>query len=363
MKKICAVFALLLLFIITCIPVHADTGSVRVIDVKGNDITADNHEEGDSDDKPRPSDDDDGESAKTEEVSEEDESKIFKALRTVGTGAIEDFVYKIIDQLMEGSVSIFETEVDENTENETLSYTINTKHIDPYAPSFVREVQLPTGGFYIVGIFFTILGSGLIRLIYEKYPVQFSEFREALTGEEKPYNNESIVFASVIAMVLWIAYLLLVYLITGFRNLVIDTASSTSVILPDTYATNLPTFMLTAIASYSSAFQSATGEYGIYTFTAILFLAGIVSEILLLLGASGAFWKFNIIYWGLFTICCFIDIYIVCAISVGASLYIMEGNPIYMTVGLTVSVAGIIILCVLLLAYAVWKGRKIISGV
>lgn len=362
MKKICAVFALLLLFVLFCVPVHADgTGSVKVIDKDGNDITDDNHEDGDSIDNAQPSDDN-PEEGKTEEVTNEDESSTLKALRDVGSGAIEDFVYKFVDQLMEGSVTIFEAEA-ETDESENLSYTINTKHIDPDAPSFVRKVQLPTGGFYIVGIFFTILGSALMRLIYEKFPVQFSEFRESFTGEEKPYNNDSIMFASGIAMVLWISYILLVKLIVGFRNLVVDTAGSTGVTLPDTYATCLPTFMLTGIASYSSAFQSATGEYGIYTFNALLFVAGIISEALLILGASKTFWKFNIVYWGVFTVCCFVDIFIVSAISIGASLYILEGNPIYMTVGLVVSCVGILFMCLLIVAYAIWRGRKMIVGV
>ena len=35
-----------------------------------------------------------------------------------------------------------------------------------------------------------------MRLIYEKFPVQFSKFRMSLTGEEKPYNNDMIVTAS-----------------------------------------------------------------------------------------------------------------------------------------------------------------------
>jgi hypothetical protein len=184
----------------------------------------------------------------------------------------------------------------------------------------------------------------------------------SLTGEEKPYNNDMIVTASCMAMVIWIAYIILVESIVGFRNLVVSTASSTGIILPETYATNLPTFMLTGIASYSSAFQSATGEYGIYTFTALMFVAGIISEFLLIMGASGAFWKFNIIYWGVFTIFCFIDIFIVSAISVGVSLYIGSGNPIFVTVGLVISCLGIIFLLIYVAVYAYRKGRKISIG-
>jgi hypothetical protein len=362
MKIVYAAFALLFL-LHSCFIVSAETGNVRVLNQAGEDITAQNFNESGNNEVTNISEDVKAEEVKKEPVKE-DEDGILKSLRATFKGALDDFTNGVINQFMEGSVNIFEAEAETNTtgENETLSYKINSKPIDPYEPSFVRKVQLPTGGFYIVGIFFSILGSCLIRLIYEKYPVQFSEFRVALTGEEKPYSNDTILTASVIAMVLWIAYILLVELIVGFRNLVISTASSTGIILPETYADSLPTFALTGIASYSSAFQSATGEYGIYTFTALMFVAGMVSEALLILGASEAFWKFNIIYWGVFTVFCFIDIIIVSAVSAGVSLYIMDGNPIYVTVGLVVSCVGIILLMIMIIVYAIKKGRKISIG-
>jgi hypothetical protein len=200
MKKICVAFTLLLLLLLS-IPASAE---IRVLDKDGNDVTKDNFEKGDS---KKDSNVIEEEEVKAEEVikepAKEDEEGLLKSLRATFKGALDDFTYGILNQLMEGSVNIFEAEAEttETGETETLSYSINAKQIDPYEPGFVRKVQLPTGGFYIVGIFFTILGSGLMRLIYEKYPVQFSEFRMSLTGEEKPYNNDMIVTASCLALV------------------------------------------------------------------------------------------------------------------------------------------------------------------
>lgn len=362
MKKICVALTLLLL-LSSCFIASAKTGNVKVLNSDGEDITASNFKEGDDKEENENIEDVEAEEV-IKEQTKEDEDGLLKSLRATFKGALDDFAYGFINQFMEGSVNIFETEAEtsETGETETLSYSINPKQIDPYEPGFVRKVQLPTGGFYIVGIFFTILGSGLMRLIYEKYPVQFSEFRMSLTGEEKPYNNDMIVTASCLAMTIWIVYILLVKSIAGFRNLVVSTASSTGIVLPDTYATNLPTFMLTGITSYSSAFQSATGEYGIYTFNTLMFVAGLISLAFLILGASGAFWKFNIVYWGIFTICCFIDIFIVCAVSVGVSLYMDYGNPIFVTVGLVISCLGVIFLLIYVAVYAYRKGRKISIG-
>lgn len=58
-----------------------------------------------------------------------------------------------------------------------------------------------------------------------------------------------------------------------------------------------------------------------------------------------------------------IDIINTCAVSVGVSLYLSTENPIFVTVGLVVAVVGILILLLLLVVYAVQKGRKIAIGV
>jgi len=354
MKHISAVFALLLLLSLP-IAVSAD---VRVLDANGSDVTKDNFKDGDTNESSLAMEE-------TLTTTEEDEGGALKAIQTAFEDALSGFTYTILDQLVGDSVSMLDADVESNeSSNErTMSFSINTKSIDPYEPTFVRETQLPTGGFYLIGVFFTIIGSCLLQLVYEKYPVQFNDFRLALTGEEKPYTNDTIVTASVIAIVLWICYIILVYSIVGFRNLVVAYTSPTGVIIPDVYAASIPTFFLTGVSSYSSAFETAVGEYGIYTFTALIFVAGIISEVILILGASGLFWKFNIIFWGTFSLFNLIDIINTCAVSVGVSLYLSTGKSIYVTVGLVVAVIGVLILLIMIVVYAVWKGRKIATGV
>lgn len=355
MKTISALFALLLLLLLPL----AASADVKVIDANGTDITKDNFEAG------KDNNSEDITENQTTTENKEDEGGALKAIQTAFENALHGFTYTILDQLVGDSVSILNTDVESNEDGteRSISFSINAKTIDPYEPDFVRKTQLPTGGFYIIGVFFTILGSYLMRLIYEKYPVQFNEFRFMLTGEEKPYNNDTIVTASVIAIVLWICYFLLVHFIVGFRNLVVAYTSPTGVTIPDVYAATIPTYLLTGISSYSSAFESAVGEYGIYTFTALIFVAGIISEAILILGASGLFWKFNIIYWGIFSLFNFIDIINTCAVSAGVSLYISTGNAIFVTVGLVVAVFSILILIAVVVIYAVWKSRKISIGV
>jgi len=357
MNKISAVFALLLLLLF---PVAA-SAEVRVISANGTDITKDNFEGSDSNFSEASHE---TQINNTGEKEGNDEGAL-KAIQTAFENALNGFTYTIIDQLVGDSASILSVDAESNasSDDRTLSFSINPTQIDPYEPDFVRKVQLPTGGLYLIGVFFTILGSYLMRLIYEKYPVQFSEFRIMLTGEEKPYNNDTIFTASVIAMVLWICYILLVYFIVGFRNLTVAYTSPTGIIIPDVYAATIPTYLLTGIFSYSSAFESAIGLYGIYTFTTLIFVAGIISEAILILGASGLFWKFNIIYWGMFALFNFIDIINICAISTGVSLYISTGNSIFVTVGLVAAVLGISVLIAIIIVYAVFKGRKIATGV
>lgn len=143
MKKICVAFTLLLLLLLS-IPASA---SVRVLDKDGNDVTKDNFEKGDSKKDSKVIEE---EEVKAEEVikeqTKEDEEGLLKSLRATFKGALDDFTYGILNQLMEGSVNIFEAEAEttETGETETLSYSINAKQIDPYEPGFVRKVQLPT---------------------------------------------------------------------------------------------------------------------------------------------------------------------------------------------------------------------------
>lgn len=353
MKKICAVLALLLL-LFTC----TASADVRVIDKQGKDITKENFEVSENE---TPATTENSEDKKKEGI----EGGAVKAAQTAFENALNGFVNGIIDQMMEGSVTIFESnaETDKNGESKTVSYSIKSKPIDPYAPSFVRQTQLYTGGFYLLGVFFTILASYLMRLIYEKFKVQFSEFRMAFFGEEKPYTNDTTVTVAVIAMVLWVVYFIYVHLITWFRNLVVYSTSPTGVQIPNVYADSIPTALLTAIASYSSALESATGEYGVYTFNALIFIAGIISLFFLIMNAPGSFWKFNITYWGLFTLFNFVEIFNAFALSAGVEIYLHEGNPIYVTIGLLVSCLGVILLAIMITVYAIRKGKKFIPGV
>lgn len=358
-KKVCAVLALLLLFCFLCTPVNAGTGSVRVLDPEGKDITKDNHEEGDSGNKPHPSDDkEDEDEQESENVEDPKDSGLWEssinAFRTAVSGGFEDFTNLIIDQLMSGSVTIFETETttEDETQSGLITYKIKNKAVEPFGPEFVRTSIIYTGGFYLLVAAFVILGSYIMLLIYNHRTEQFVDMMAAITGEERPYDTNMQTFASVGAGVLWIVTLALVFLIAGFRNIVVYSIAPHEVVLPSLYVDSIPNKLLTGVASYNNALQSSMSEYGIHMFAAISLVITMITIIILGIGAVRGATYFYVFSMGIYTLFNFIDIINMGSLSVGIQLYLANGDPQQVINGLIFGGGLNLFILIILIYYA-----------
>lgn len=371
MKKFCAVFALLLLFFFLCVPVDAKTGDVRVINTKGEDVTKDNHEEGDSGDKPRPSEDDNEKESEDENTDTEEEKDSglwedsIKAFQTAVTNGLEDFSYLIINQLMAGSVTIFETETEtvegENGSTELVTFSIKNKEIKPFDHPLVRKCLEYSGGFYFIVAGLVIMGSYIMLLLYRNRTSVFVEFMASITGEERPYDTNMQTVVCVSAGVIWIVFIVAAILIAAFRNLVVFAISPNEVVLPAMYADSIPTQLLSSLASYNNALQSTLGEYGIHLFAALILVTGSIALFILMIGAVRGFAYFLVFVWGIYTMCNFIDIINVGTLAFGVQMYLSSGNPNHITVGLILGGAINIIIIVLLIYYAATRLSNAIS--
>lgn len=373
MKKICVAFTLLLLLFIPFVA-SAD-GNLKIIPAdnsKVQDPALNEEYQQKLQEQQNESVDNESEDVKAEEVQEEsnkeknedDENGILKSLRATFKGALDDFTYGILDQMMEGSVTVFEAdaETDESGSTDSISYTINTKIVKPFEPQYVKTTLTVTGIFYLCVIGFTMLGSYLMLLWQEIRPEGFSKFREEIFGEEKPYSTSTVHTACSIALAYPIIALILIVVITGTRNLTVFAVSPHGVVIPDLYADSIPTFFLTSFSSWMSAIESAFGEYGIYTFCALTFVIGGFTDLLLVFGAIGKALILNVVFWGLYGLWNFIDIINVCTVSAGVYSYVYTGKTIMVTVGVLAGfLSGIIILAIIVI-FAVWRGRKIVSG-
>jgi hypothetical protein len=351
-----------------CVPTYAkDFGSVKVIhtneDGSKTDITNENHEVSDSSSKPHASDEEETESENndTKEKSEEDSKgglweDSIKAFRTAVSGGLEDFSYLIINQLMAGSVTIFETDTKtvegDNGPTSLITYSVKNKEIKPFDPSFVRTAVMYTGGFYLIIAGLVILGSYIMLMLYQHKNTPFVDFMASVTGEERPYDTNMQTTACVGAGVTWIIFIIAAILISEFRNLVVYAISPKEVTLPEMYADSIPTQLLSSLGSFNNAMQSTLGEYGIHVFAALILVTASASIFLLMLGAVREFGYFLVFAWGVYTLSNFIDIINVGTLSAGVQLYLYTGNPNHITIGLILGGGINLFIIYLLIRYA-----------
>jgi hypothetical protein len=263
---------------------------------------------------------------------------------------------------MAGSVTIFEANSD-NSSTGTVTFRVNTKVIEPFSPPFVQQTLLPTVGFAILIVFLVFGGSYLMLLAQEVIPEQFSDFRETFTGEEKPYSANTMITACCLAILYPIVIIAYIFLITGGRNLIIFAISPHAVVLPDMVSDSIPTELLTGLSAYSNSLQTAFCEYGIYVIVAIAAVVWIVTCVLGMLGALRALVFLNVITWGSYFLFNCGDIINTVAVSFGIGTYTFTNNPIFLTVGILAGGFLNYAILVMLVIYAIFRGRKAIIGV
>lgn len=303
--------------------------------------------------------------------------KGIKGVKSAVSDSLQGFTYWAIDQLMLGSINIYEAdaditngklETDENGDSKviedvsarTVTYQMNTKIINPFAPSYALKALLVTGGFYICEIFLVIIGSIILLMFYIDHPEQYVDFIASFTGEEKPYTMTTMTVASVGAMSYWIIALTIIFIITGCRNLLIYTMTGHAITLPMMYSDDFATYLLTAVSLYSSSFQTAMAEYGIYMIVSLTFVTGGITGILLMFGAYKKAVSLNIIVWGSYSLCNIVDLIITGSIAAGIGTYQLTGNPIFVTVGIVFAACVNFVILAVVIIYAIFAGKQIL---
>jgi hypothetical protein len=270
-----------------------------------------------------------------------------KAAQTAFENALDGFTHKIIDQLVEGSVSLYATEAEKSNDG-TITYKIRYKVIDPFEPNFVVMVLKYTLGFLICLIFFVIIGSNLMLLIQERYPEWFSESRESLTGEDSLYTASTARMATFGSIFTILFAFAVIFIITGFRNLIVYAITPDGVIIPNLSTDSIPNGFLAGLSSYSSAFESHIGLYGIYIFAASICIFCMICSVLWMLGALDIVVQLAKFFFGAYAFFNFIDIINMCCISAGIYVYIDTGDDFFVTVGICFGAVVVVIITYLL---------------
>lgn len=296
-----------------------------------------------------------------------------KGVQTAIEGSFQGIGTWVVSQFMSGSVDLYASNVNESADQfiqngsaiedigkKTLTYQISYKIIDPFAPYFGKQILLVTGGFYICEVFLAIIGSFLVMLFALNYPEAYVDIIASFTGEERPYTRKNTIITMIVAMSYWVAALLLIFVVTGTRNLLVATMVGHEVTVPMVYVNDFITQILTASSSYVSAFQTKMALFGIYVIAALIFITGGITLFYLVLGSYKRALILNKVVWGTYILCNIADLIIVGCIAAGTGIYQLTGDPSYVTVGVVCAALINFVILAAMILYAIIAGKYII---
>jgi len=357
------VITLLILFILLMMPftAMAGTGSVRVIHINDDgsktDVTDENHEKGDS------KDEDGGSSQKNTQDTikvdpTEDRNNSIKALQTAMEKSYMGYTNTMIDDLFEGSVSIYATDIETDT-NGVVSYTATAKELNPFKHPIVVPALLISGVFLLLSTIIVILGSMLLAGFQEHKPEVYGDWKRSASGAYAPYNPNRVHTTCMWAITRPAKAIVAFVLIILLRNYLITSMLQTSSGVLSSATDNIFIRAITGIAMFLSAFQTQVGEYGVYAFGALIFVMYIITDFVVLFNAPDTAKNIELVAWGAFGVFCLCDLIRICCTSFGVITSQWLGSQIYVTVGIVFGAILNIVFVTVLLVYAVLKGKKV----
>ena len=260
-----------------------------------------------------------------------------KAMQTSVENALYGVMYGVADEFVKGSFTILGTEANitegADGRSRTINYSIHMRDIEPFGPPYVVKTLLISGGFYLGIIFLIIIGSRLILIFSINMPEEYDRYRMVLTGEYKPYTRNTARFACYAAMSDPVISFFIIILITLIHNIFISGLSADSIGLMNEASDSLPTWVLTGISLYATAFQTVIGEFGIWIIVSLVFVRGIISNLLLMVGAIKLSAYLNVVVWGTFLLFNLMDVINVLAFSAGLASSVYTGFSIFVLIG------------------------------
>lgn len=308
---------LLIIFLLLLLPftVSAGTGSVKVIDKNGNDITDDNHEKGDSSKKPHPSD-----NKETEETQDKSTKSTVSNVDAV-SAAVENgginLGYRIGDELFKGGYKLASAGVDEETVtgSNTLKYSLYSTELDPFEDPSVQSILKKSKMiYYAIAIIFICLAYDAFVAQYT-FPTWFSDARESISGEESFFDFKAVVLTWILVLLgpqlEKYYYLGLIY----SRNVVVSSMTTNMVETGGTSSESLPTYLIINFGWYINALQKVICEYGVYLHISLIYVTCAITAALSIFFSFKHAFKFAFVvnlYTTVFVIMDLITLFFVC---------------------------------------------------
>jgi hypothetical protein len=279
-----------------------------------------------------------------------------KAAQMATENALYSFCYGIADEFVKGSFILMGTEanvsIGPDGKTRALTYSVHAFDINPFEVPFVIPILIITASFYLGEIFIVIFGSLGMLAISSHRPEEYSRFRHFLVGEEKPYNIHIMNTACSIAIADPVLSIFAIVCTIWIRNTFFSSIGlNVSSIIAAT-SDSLPTWILTGVSLYVSAFQMLSGEFGLIIIICAVFIRSAVSSFLLMIGALQLSKYLNIAYWGTFIIFCIFDFVNILSLSAGIATAAYFENGIFCLIG---TVFGALCNAILLIAIIIYS--------
>lgn len=272
-KSLMCLFSIFLIFSFLSFTAMAGTGSVKVLNGKGEDITSDNHKEGDSH---KNTDAIENESKAQDSTKLEVTESGMDAAETAVTNAGKELMYWIPDSCLKAGLSLSSAKMEENaaTGSAKLTYSLYSEEINFFDIPVIVKFLAITGAIYYVLYFNAVwIALGVFALQIWK-PQTYSEMRLSLMGEEKYFNIFSLLNVYSFGF-FWppgsFAFILLAIKVRNFITMTMTTQIIEGI---GVSSESLPTYFILCVGYYFNIVQKMLAEYGVYLMITLVFVIG-----------------------------------------------------------------------------------------
>lgn len=356
---------ILSIFLLLFLPLATASGTMKVIDKNGSDVTTDRLTN-----ESREATQESGQNVtyKQNNTNNDNDESSLKAVQTAFENALNGFTHGIIDCLFEGAAESFESDVDDGalivfdtgaTEDENgITYNIQVRNINPFDHPIVIPSMVISFCFLILVTVMTVLISILITAFESKDPEKYGEWKRTLSGSYEPYNSKRVHATCMWAIVRPVKGFILFLIILYCRYLLISTMAQNTIGVPVVNTDNIVLQALTGISIFVGAFQTEAGEYGIYIFATLFFIIYILTDFLHIAKQPETAKKVEKITWAAFLLFCFCDILNMLFTSFGVTTSQWRGNSIFVTIGIIAGASINTILLTVLTIYVIFSSKK-----
>ncbi len=337
---------LLIIFLILLLPftVEAGTGSVKVIDKDGNDVTKYNM---------KPSDKSQSKDENKEEEVKDPSSTPSITNMEAGTAMIENaginIGYRLADEFLEGGYKLASVGIEEKkvTGSKTLQYKLYSNELDPLGDSSVKSILSKSKMVYYAGAIIFICFAYMAFVSQHTFPTWFSDARESISGEESYFDFKALALTWLLVILGPSIQKLIIQMILATRNTLVTGMTTRMVESVGAASDSLPTYFLVNFGWYVNGIQKLICEYGAYLLISLTYVTCAIIAALTIFFTFKHAVKFACVvnlYLVLFTL---MDIVTLFFVSFGINLSITRSSDGYILAGIFFAVISAFLIIII----------------